>query len=151
MLPRAQTCLEPERYSGGKGDTFLQGFRAGTRRLPSELSRMARDCWVEVLRCPNCRRIGVARLSATDKFSWDFQVDAVPEGFKAIPLGNSSYFFCVRCDMHGGTLTKQKPGRSPSHAQHGIDSLSVVAEAKPLPGPSEDFGGLCCVWGDGFR
>ena len=72
MLPRAQTCLEPERYSGGKGDTFLQGFRAGTRRLPSELSRMARDCWVEVLRCPNCRRTGEAQLSAKVSFRGNF-------------------------------------------------------------------------------
>jgi hypothetical protein len=101
MLPRdAQTCLEPERYSGGKGRHLAQGFRAGTRRLHSELLRMARDCWVEVLTCPNCRRISVALLSATDKLSWDFQVDVVPEGFKAIPLGNNSYFFCVTCDMH---------------------------------------------------
>ena len=50
---------------------------------------------------------------------------------------------------------KAKAGAKPYLAMHSVASialLSVVAEAKPLPSLSEDFGGLCCVWGwGGFR
>jgi hypothetical protein len=59
---------------------------------------MARDSWVESLRCPQCRKTGEARLSATDAYSWDVQVDGIPEGFKVIQLGNVSNFFCTLCD-----------------------------------------------------
>ncbi len=60
---------------------------------------MARDCWVENLKCPNCRKTGEAHLSATDEYSWDVQVDSFPEGFKVIRLENGlPYFYCVSCD-----------------------------------------------------
>jgi predicted RNA-binding Zn-ribbon protein involved in translation (DUF1610 family) len=59
---------------------------------------MARDRWVEKLRCPNCRKAGIARLSATDEFSWEIQVDGVPEGFKVVGSESSSNFYCSSCD-----------------------------------------------------
>jgi hypothetical protein len=59
---------------------------------------MARDCWVEVLRCPKCGKMGDAKLSAEDEYSWDFQVDGIPEGFKLVHL-NEDYFFCASCDI----------------------------------------------------
>jgi len=63
---------------------------------------MARDSWVEHLRCPNCRKTGEARLSAPDENSWDIQVDSVPEGFKVVGkiVGSaySSNFYCSSCD-----------------------------------------------------
>jgi hypothetical protein len=60
---------------------------------------MARDSWVEKLRCPNCRKVGIARLSATDEFSWDFLVENVPQGFKVIQSENIRNFFCASCDI----------------------------------------------------
>ena len=61
---------------------------------------MARDSWVENLTCPNCQKTGEARLSATDEYSSDVQVDGIPEGFKVLRLENGlSSFFCVLCDI----------------------------------------------------
>jgi hypothetical protein len=60
---------------------------------------MARDHWVEILRCPDCRRRGYASLSSTDRLSWDVQVDSVPEGFKVIEARNGSNFYCAFCDQ----------------------------------------------------
>jgi hypothetical protein len=59
---------------------------------------MARDSWVEYLRCPRCRKIGVALVSTADEYSWDVQVNSVPEGFKVIPVGDVSNFYCSSCD-----------------------------------------------------
>jgi len=56
---------------------------------------MARDCWVENLRCPHCGKTGEARLSAADAYSWDVQVDRAPEGFKLM----RSNFYCAACDI----------------------------------------------------
>ena len=42
--------------------------------------------------------MGEAKLSAEDEYSWDFQVDGIPEGFKLVDL-NEDYFFCASCDM----------------------------------------------------
>jgi hypothetical protein len=53
---------------------------------------MARDSWVENLRCPHCRKTGEAQLSATDEYSWEVQVDSVPEGFKVSELKTGSNF-----------------------------------------------------------
>jgi hypothetical protein len=55
---------------------------------------MARDSWVENLRCPHCRKTGAARVSATDEYSWDIQINSVPEGFKIV----GSNFYCASCD-----------------------------------------------------
>jgi hypothetical protein len=73
----------------------------GTISDPQGILRMARDHWVEVLRCPHCGKSGPANLSAEDKLSWNFQVDDIPEGFKVIRLDNDGrYFFCfcASCD-----------------------------------------------------
>ena len=59
---------------------------------------MARDRWVEKLRCPNCRKAGIARLSTTDEFSWEIRMDGVPEGFKVVRSESSSNFYCSSCD-----------------------------------------------------
>jgi hypothetical protein len=59
---------------------------------------MARDDWVEKLRCPNCRKTGTAQLSAEDRLSWDAQVDSISEGFKVIRSEGGSNFFCATCD-----------------------------------------------------
>src|SRR5438132_14375364 len=48
----------------------------GTFRDLAAYVRMARDSWVENLRCPNCRKTGEAHLSATDEYSWDVRVDS---------------------------------------------------------------------------
>jgi hypothetical protein len=66
---------------------------------------MARDCWVENLRCPNCRKTGEARLSATDEYSWDVQVDSIPEGFKVLRLENG-LLMCVMRHCRGALMTQ---------------------------------------------
>jgi hypothetical protein len=70
----------------------------GTFRDGGAYLLMARDCWVENLRCPWCRKTGIAQLSATDEYSWDVQVDGISEGFRFMQLGNVSNFFCSLCD-----------------------------------------------------
>src|SRR6267378_1657293 len=72
-----------------------------TTRNVSGLRRilwMARDRWVEKLRCPNCRKAGIARLSTTDEFSWEIRMDGVPEGFKVVRSESSGNFYCSSCD-----------------------------------------------------
>jgi hypothetical protein len=59
---------------------------------------MARDHWVEYLRCPRCRKTGVALVSAADEYEWNVQVDSAPEGFKVIQSGEASNFYCSSCD-----------------------------------------------------
>ena len=77
---------------GGATDWNIEGLR--------RILGMARDSWVENLRCPNCRKTGEARLSATDEYSWDVRVDSFPEGFKVIRLENGlPNFLCVLCDI----------------------------------------------------
>ena len=73
-------------------------FRAGTRTLREAYYWMARDSWVEKLRCPNCRKTGEAQLSAADEYSWEVLVDSVPEGFKVIQSGGVSSIYCSSCD-----------------------------------------------------
>jgi hypothetical protein len=34
----------------------------GTKKERKAIYRMARDCWVEVLRCPDCGKMGEAEL-----------------------------------------------------------------------------------------
>jgi hypothetical protein len=63
------------------------------------LLRMARDRWVEVLRCPDCRRTGEAKLSAEDKLSWEFQVDGLPTGFKVCEPMMGGTFYCISCGI----------------------------------------------------
>src|SRR5437667_9485297 len=66
----------------------------------SENSAIRPEVSGQTLRCPNCRKTGEARLSATDEYSWDVQVDSIPEGFKVIRLENGlPNFLCVLCDI----------------------------------------------------
>jgi hypothetical protein len=60
---------------------------------------MARDRWIENLRCPKCRRTGAAQVSVADEYSWDVQVDSVPEGFKIIQSEIIRNFYCASCDI----------------------------------------------------
>jgi hypothetical protein len=56
---------------------------------------MACDNWVENLRCPRCRKTGETQVSTADEYSWDVQVNSVPEGFKVV----GSNFYCSSCDI----------------------------------------------------
>jgi hypothetical protein len=60
---------------------------------------MMRDCWVETLKRPNCRKTGYAILSQTDDLSWDIEADFVPTGFKVIHLQHGIIFRCASCDI----------------------------------------------------
>jgi hypothetical protein len=57
-----------------------------------------RDRWTEHLICRNCGNTGSAQLSATDRFSWDAQIDSVSDGFKTIKLEHGSDFYCSACN-----------------------------------------------------
>ena len=60
---------------------------------------MARDHWVEFLRCPNCRKTGVALASTDDDLSWTVQIDSIPSGFKVVrSSGDVSNFYYSSCD-----------------------------------------------------
>jgi hypothetical protein len=59
---------------------------------------IARNHWVENLKCPQCGKTGAADLSTADGQSWTVQVDSTPKGFKVIQSENSSNFYCVFCD-----------------------------------------------------
>jgi hypothetical protein len=80
---------------------IVAAFPNGTISIPGRLLGMARDCWVEVLRCARCGKTGEAQISAEDQLSWNFRVDAIPHGFKVIRIdaANSGYFFCGSCDL----------------------------------------------------
>jgi hypothetical protein len=54
------------------------------------------DRWVENLRCPICRKTGIARLSQTD--GWNAHMDSVPEGFKVVGSRYSNNFYCISCN-----------------------------------------------------
>ena len=77
------------------------GLPEWNKRDLGRLLWMARDCWVEVLRCPSCGKTGEAQISAEDQLSWNFRVDAIPHGFKVIRIdaANVDYFFCASCDV----------------------------------------------------
>jgi hypothetical protein len=59
---------------------------------------MARDSWVENLRCPRCQKTGLARVSTADEYSWDVQMNSVPDGFKVIQCGDVRNFYCSPCN-----------------------------------------------------
>src|SRR4051794_6643923 len=72
---------------------------AGTIDNPLRLPEMARDCWLEVVRCPHCGKMCEALISAED-FLLDFHVGSIPHGFKVIPSNElGSFIFCASCDM----------------------------------------------------
>ena len=91
-LPSLVSCT-PWHYLPRLGDV-------GTFRDCGAYLGMARDSWVEQLRCPHCRKTGEAHLSAIDEYSWDVRVDSFPEAFKVIRLENGlPKFHCVSCDI----------------------------------------------------
>ena len=58
---------------------------------------MDRDRWVEILRCPICRKTGEAQLSAADEDWLITRVESAPAGFKVMQLKNGFDFFCASC------------------------------------------------------
>jgi len=59
---------------------------------------MARNRWLENLRCPKCGKLGIAELSMADGQSWIVRPDSIPAGFKVVESGNSRNFYCAFCD-----------------------------------------------------
>ena len=59
--------------------------------------------WIELLSCPNCGMAGLARLSQPKKRAYDFNVDAIPEGFKVARLEFGKTFYCAACDRQART------------------------------------------------
>jgi hypothetical protein len=54
---------------------------------------------IEVLKCTNCYRVGLAELS-DDPAPFQGQADLIPAGFKAVPDRNGAVrFFCVDCNL----------------------------------------------------
>jgi hypothetical protein len=116
---RRDAGVEPSRRAGvqavaegqalGSAETGKGAMKAGREIIAApcrtdwnigglgSLLRMARDRWVEVLRCPDCRRTGEAQLSAEDKLSWEFRVDSLPSGFKVCEPMMGGTFYCISC------------------------------------------------------
>ncbi len=63
------------------------------------LSMAAREHWIETLRCPRCRRVGLAHVSADDNRSWEVRADDTPLGFKFIEARGVDNFYCGYCDI----------------------------------------------------
>jgi hypothetical protein len=53
--------------------------------------------WVEVLRCPKCKRTGTAELSDPGGPK-DVKVDIVPEGFGVFESEYGVNFYCSSCN-----------------------------------------------------
>jgi hypothetical protein len=71
-------------------DRFPDWKTPGSARL---FSGMMGDCWVETLKCPNCRKTGFAVISQTHELSWDMEADFVPTGFKVTHLKHGIIFY----------------------------------------------------------
>jgi hypothetical protein len=56
------------------------------------------DIWNEKLRCPQCRKTGMATLSQATTIAPP-TVDVVPEGFKIVAGKNGPDFHCSDCDV----------------------------------------------------
>ena len=65
----------------------------------------ARDRFTWDLKCPKCRRTGVARLSQEDGYSYmhdrGTKVDETPEGFSATRGYPDPMFECATCKVAG--------------------------------------------------
>jgi hypothetical protein len=60
---------------------------------------MAYNHRVEVLKCANCGKAGVAELSEGDA-PFEDHADLIPVGFKAVPTQNGALsFFCTDCNI----------------------------------------------------
>ena len=80
------------------GSAECRLYDKGTFRDCGGYLQMARDQWVEYLRCPRCRKTGVALASTEDDLSWTVQIDSLPAGFKVVGSGDVSNFYCSSCD-----------------------------------------------------
>jgi len=56
------------------------------------------DEWTEQLRCPNCRKIGMASVSQGDTDE-THTVVTVPDGFKIVRTEHGQDFHCVACNI----------------------------------------------------
>jgi hypothetical protein len=62
-----------------------------------------RDQWSEKLRCPKCRKSGVAELSQANGQAYhdgdqDVRVESLTDGFEVIQLEYGIGFHCTSCD-----------------------------------------------------
>ena len=64
---------------------------------------IAHDKWTELLTCSNCGMSGSARLSRPEKRAYDFKVEAVPAGFKVVPVEFGEAFYCEACNLPADT------------------------------------------------
>jgi hypothetical protein len=62
------------------------------------MSDQWKDQWKEQLRCPQCRRTGLANLSQGEDDD-AATVDDVPEGFKATNTPFGPDFICLACGI----------------------------------------------------
>jgi hypothetical protein len=59
---------------------------------------MPREHWIEKLMCHRCEKDGIAVLSTEDKFSWEVQVESVPNGFRTVLSEYGVNFHCASCN-----------------------------------------------------
>ena len=55
------------------------------------------DEWNEKLRCPQCRKTGMANLSQEGHDT--LIVQSVPDGFKVVHTQNGPDFYCTDCNV----------------------------------------------------
>ena len=55
------------------------------------------DHWIEVLRCPKCKRTGTADLSDPGGPT-DIKMNTVPEGFSVFESEHGINFYCSSCN-----------------------------------------------------
>ena len=61
---------------------------------------MAGTKWTELLTCPNCRHSELIHLSQPEGRAYDFNVEAVPAGFRVVGTEYAETFSCSACDRH---------------------------------------------------
>jgi hypothetical protein len=68
----------------------------------------ARDRWTDKLLCPNCGKIGEAKVSQNDGYAFmsdrSTQVDYCPPGFRPQEEGPHKVvmFYCTECNVSAG-------------------------------------------------
>jgi hypothetical protein len=61
------------------------------------------DKWTELLTCSNCGMSGSARFSRPEKRTYDFNLEAVPAGFRVVRVEFCEAFFCEACNRPADT------------------------------------------------
>jgi hypothetical protein len=64
---------------------------------------IAHDNWTELLKCSNCGMSGPAHLSRPEKRAYNFNVVAVPAGFKVVRVEFGETFYCEACNQPADT------------------------------------------------